>query len=230
MMKIDRRILLGGAAAIVAIGAAGYAWNAGLISTEKSTPAPAAGGGDGATDLSTLNDAPPLGERSLGSADAKVTIIEYASATCPHCASFHKATLPAIKAEFVETGKACYIFREFPFDDLALAAFMVARCAPQEQYFPIIDILFEQQEAWARSQDPKGALFKVAQLAGFTQESFEACIKNDKVAQGIIDTQQKADKTYGVNSTPTFFINGKMLKGSLAIDDFRKAINEALAG
>jgi protein-disulfide isomerase len=230
MMKMNRRMILGGTAAILAIGAAGYAWNAGIISTQKSTPAPSAGGGEGAIDLSTLNDAPPLGERSLGSADAKVTVIEYASATCPHCASFHKETWPALKAEFVDTGKVRYIFREFPFDDLALAAFMVARCAPEEQYFPIIDILFEQQEAWARSQDPKGALFKVAQLAGFTQESFEACIKNDKVAQGIIDTQQKADKTYGVNSTPTFFINGKMMKGSAALEDFRKAITEALAG
>lgn len=228
MMKIDRRLLLGGSAAVVALGAAGYAWNAGMLSFEKSTVAPGASGG--ATDLSTLNEAPPLGERSLGSADAKVTIIEYASATCPHCASFHKETWPALKAEYVDTGKARFIFREFPFDDLALAAFMVARCAPAEQYFPIIDILFEQQQAWARSQDPKGALFKVAQLAGFTQESFEACIKNDKIAQGIIDTQQKADKTYGVDSTPTFFINGKPLKGNIAVDDFRKAIDAALAG
>ncbi|MDP4822752.1 MAG: DsbA family protein [Aestuariivirgaceae bacterium] len=228
MMKIDRRLLLGGGAAAVALAAAGYAWNAGMLSFETSTVAPGAAGG--AVDLSTLNDAPPLGERSLGSADAKVTIIEYASATCPHCATFHKETWPAIKAEFVDTGKARFIFREFPFDDLALAAFMVARCAPEAQYFPIIDILFEQQQAWARSQDPKGALFKVAQLAGFTSESFEACIKNDKIAQGIIDIQQKADKAYGVDSTPSFFINGKMMKGNIAVDDFRKAINDALAG
>src|SRR6202008_1998594 len=108
---------------------------------------------------------PALGERALGQAAAPVTIIEYASATCPHCAHFQKDTFPALKRDYIDTGKVRFIFREFPFDDLALAAFMLARCAPEDKYFALIDVLFEQQEKWVKD-NPRDELFKIAQLAG----------------------------------------------------------------
>lgn len=177
-------------------------------------------------DLSDLNQAPELGEMVLGEADAPVTIIEYASATCPHCANFHSGAFPQLKSEFIDTGKVRFIFREFPFDDLALAAFMLARCAPADKYFAMLDILFEQQATWTRN-NPKGELFKIAKLAGFTEESFEACLKNEDIAKGILAIREKAAKSYGVDSTPTFFINGEELKGNADIETFRKKIEAA---
>lgn len=228
MSKINRRVFLGGAAALALAGAAGWAWQSGLFSAPTASEVEGAAGPAASGDLSGMNEAPGIGERSLGPADAKVVMVEYASATCPHCADFHRDTWPTIKKEYVDTGKVRYVFREFPFDDLALAAFMVARCAPAEQYFPIIDILFEQQALWSRAQDPRTALFKVAQLAGFTQESFDACLNNEEVARGIIDIREKADKTFGVQSTPTFFINGTKISGAKPVEEFRKALDEAL--
>lgn len=227
MTNISRRfVLIAGGAAALAVGAA--AWSGLLSFGPGSTQAPDFSGAQ-ASDLSTLNNAPAIGDRVLGEADAPVTIIEYASATCPHCATFHKDTFPAIKKDYIETGKVRFIFREFPFDDLALAAFMLARCAPEDKYFPLLDVLFEQQQTWARS-NPKDELFKIAQLAGFSRESFEACLQNEEVAKGVIDIRNTAAESYGVNSTPTFFINGEELKGSQSLDEFRKVIDKAAAG
>lgn len=233
MTQISRRTVLGGAAAVAVLAGAGYwGWSQGWFGGQQAADATlqAAGAAANNSDLSTLNEPVALGDRVLGSADAKVTVIEYASATCPHCGDFHRETFPLLKKEYIDTGKVKFIFREFPFDDLALAAFMVARCAPQEQYYPIIEFLYEQQEVWARSENPKQALFRVAQLAGFTQESFEACLKNKDVAKGIVAGRDKAESTYGVESTPTFFINGIPLKGAKPIEEFRTAIEAALKG
>ncbi len=179
-----------------------------------------------AEDLSTLNQAPTLGDRVLGSPDAKVTIIEYASATCPHCARFHTDVFPQLKTEFIDTGKVKFIFREFPFDDLALAAFMLARCAPADKYYPMISTLYEQQKVWA-GQNAKAELFKIAQMAGLTQDAFDKCLQNEEVAKGIIEIQKKASQDYGVEATPTFFINGKVYRGEQSIDQFRQYIKDA---
>ena len=232
MTQINRRMLLGGAALVAVLGGAGYAWQTGLLRLGASTSSDS--GLDVAkpanVDPAKLNEPHPLGERVLGAADAKVTIIEYASATCPHCADFHRDTFPKLKAEYVDTGKARFVFREFPFDDLALAAFMVARCAAPEQYYPIMDVLFEQQQQWARSNDPRGALFAIASQAGFTQESFDACLKNEAVAKGVIGGRDRAAKEFGVDSTPTFFINGKVISGAAPLEEFRATIDAALKG
>ncbi len=228
MMNTSRRyVLIAGGVAAVAVAAG--AWSGLLSFGSNSTKAPGFGEARAAADLSTLTQAPAIGERVLGDANAPVTIVEYASATCPHCASFHKETFPALKKDYIDTGKVKFIFREFPFDDLALAAFMLARCAPEDKYFPMIDVLFEQQQTWARS-NPKEELFKIAQLAGFSRESFEACLKNEEIAKGVIAIRDTAAETYGVESTPTFFINGELLQGSQSYDEFKKLIDKAAGG
>ena len=171
-----------------------------------------------------LMTAPELGEKWLGQPDAPVTMIEYASATCPHCADFHANTFPVIKRDYIDTGKVRFAMREFPFDQLSLAAFMLARCAPSERYFDMIDVLFEQQKVWT-GKNPKGELFKISKLAGFTQETFDACLKNEEVARGIIAIKDHATSALGVNSTPTFFVNGRKVEGSMPVERFRTLID-----
>ena len=174
----------------------------------------------------SLNDPSPIGEMALGPENAKVTVIEYASASCPHCANFYKTTFQDLKKEYIDTGKIRFIFREFPHNQPALAAFMLARCAPKDKFFPMVDMYFEQQDKWL--QAPRDELFKIAQLAGFTQESFDACLKNEEVAKGIISVRDQAEG-FGVESIPTFFINGEKLKGETSIEEFRKIIDPLLA-
>jgi len=174
----------------------------------------------------SLNDPSPIGEMALGPENAKVTVIEYASASCPHCANFYKTTFQDLKKDYIDTGKIRFIFREFPHNQPALAAFMLARCAPKDKFFPLVDMFFEQQEKWLAA--PRDELFKIAQLAGFTQESFDACLKNEEVAKGIISVRDQAEG-FGVDSIPTFFINGEKLKGETSIEEFRKIIDPLLA-
>ena len=217
-MTLNRRNLLAGAGSLAA-GAAGLS----LVQFASATHAVAQ-----EVDKEKLMEPGPLGEMSLGPDDAKVTIIEYASATCPHCARFHEGTFKELKEKFIDTGKIRFIFRELPFDDLALAAFMLARCAPKDKYFPMLDILFQQQAKWtARDANPREELFRIAQLAAFTKDSFEACLKNEDVAKGIIATRE-AGKALGVNSTPSFFINGEKLTGNQTFAEFETLINKYL--
>jgi len=178
-----------------------------------------------AQNLAGLNDPPAFGEMTLGPDTAKVTVIEYASATCPHCAAFHNKTYPALKKEYIDTGKIHFVFREFPHQDAALAAFMLARCAPKEKYFPLIDVLFATQTEWA--QNPLAGLNKIAQQAGFTKESFEACMKNETVAKDILAVRSKAEG-FGVTSIPTFFVNGEKFEGEMTIEAFRAKIDPLL--
>jgi protein-disulfide isomerase len=179
----------------------------------------------GAQDLSKLNDPSPIGEMVMGNAEAKVTVIEYASASCPHCANFYKTTFQELKKEYIDTGKIRFLMREFPHNDAGLAAFMVARCAPKEKYFPILGMVFEQQEMWFK--DPVEGLFKIAQLAGMSRESFDACLKNEEVAKGILEVRKQAE-VFGVDSIPTFFVNGKRFEGEATLDDFKKVIDPLL--
>lgn len=169
---------------------------------------------------------PSIGEKSLGPADAKVTIVEYASATCPHCASFHTTVFPELKKEFIDTGKIRFISREFPLDDLALAAFMVARCVPDDKYFAVLDLIYEQQKTWA-SQNARTELLKIAKLAGLSEPEFDECLKNEELAKGILEIRQAGSEKYGVDATPTFYINGKKMDNTRDIEGFRKAISEA---
>jgi len=170
----------------------------------------------------------PLGEMSEGSEDATVTIVEYASMTCPHCARFHNTVYPKLKEKYIDTGKVRLIMREFPLDRLALAAAMLTRCADKKQFFSLTTVLYKQQTVWARSKDPATELFKIAKLAGFTEEKFNACLKDKKIAQGIVDVKNTGLNKFQVQSTPTFFINGVKLNGALGFEDFEKLVLQHL--
>ncbi len=166
------------------------------------------------------------GDMVLGKEDAPVTIVEYASATCPHCATFHEEQWPVIKKEYVDTGKVRFIFREFPLDQLALAAFMLARCQPKEKYFPMLGLIMKNQRTWVK--DPKNELLKLAKLAGMTQADFDACLKNQKLANEVVGISKNASRDFGIDSVPTFFVNGRRVVGGRPIDEFRKIIDEEL--
>ncbi|WP_439500521.1 DsbA family protein [Aminobacter ciceronei] len=181
----------------------------------------------GSVDMAKLLEAGTLPDMQLGKADAPVTIVEYASMTCPHCAHFHETTLPALKTKYIDTGKARLIYREFPFDPLAEAGFMLARCS-KDNYFPMVDVLFKQQQSWAGSQNPKDALLQISKLAGFTQESFEACLTDQKLLDDIRAVRARGENDFKVDSTPTFFINGKVYKGAMTIEEMSAVIDGML--
>ncbi len=183
---------------------------------------------EGEVDIAKLMAPGPLPEMSVGKADAKVTIVEYMSMTCPHCARFHNETYDAIKTKYVDSGQVRFVLREFPFDPRAAAAFMLARCAPEGQYFPMISMLFKQQEQWAAAPNGRDALLQMSKLAGFTQESFEACLTNQKLLDDVQATMQKGDKDFGVKATPTFFVNGKKYSGEMSVDTMSALIDSML--
>ncbi|MGU3538500.1 thioredoxin domain-containing protein [Methylobacterium sp. A54F] len=173
----------------------------------------------------------PLGDVWLGPADAKVTIIEYASMTCSHCAAFHRQTWPTLKERYIDTGKVRFTLREFPLDPLATAAFMLARCDGDAKYYPITDLLFDQQQAWAyvqKPQSPVDALEQMLRQAGFSKEKFEACLKDQKLYAGVNAVKQRGLDTFKVDSTPTFFINGERYKGEMTVEGMEKVIKPIL--
>src|SRR5918998_6856776 len=159
----------------------------------------------------------PLGDIAQGPADAKVTIIEYASLTCSHCARFHKETFPELKERYIDTGKVRFILREFPLDPLATAGFMLARCDGDAKYYPITDLLFDQQRSWAFSDKPVDALQGMMRQAGFSQEKFESCLRDQKLYDAVNAVRNRASEKLNVTSTPTFFINGQRHNGNMSI-------------
>ena len=176
--------------------------------------------------LAELLTPPALGDMALGAdAGAKVTIVEYASATCPHCAAFHKDVWPKLKADYIDNKKIRFIFREFPLNDPALAAFMIARAAPKESYFPLIDVFFDTLQTWA--QDPATGLLNIAKQAGFTQEKFDATLRDEKLAKGIMEIRDGGVK-FGVQGTPTFYVNDKQLDGEVTYDTLKAEIDKLL--
>ncbi len=176
-----------------------------------------------------LAAAPSLGEQSLGKADAPVVLVEYASATCPHCAEFHEKVLPQLKADYIETGKVRFIFREYPLDKLAMGAFMLARCVPADKYFPTIDMMFRRQQTWRTSSNPADELFRITQLSGMDKAGFEACLKRRDIVDGIAETAKKAREEFGVKGTPAIFINGKLVDGHKEFAELKIIIDAALA-
>jgi len=185
---------------------------------------PAAFAQAAAPSTAELMEAGPLPDHTLGKDDAPVTVIEYASMTCGHCAQFHITTYPELKKRYIDTGKVRYILREFPLDPLAAGAFMLARCAGKDKYYPLVETLFQQQRTWA-VQKPLEPLFAIAKQAGFTQQTFDACLSDQKMLDGIEWVRARGADKFKVDSTPTFFINGKIFKGALSIDDMAKAID-----
>jgi protein-disulfide isomerase len=174
------------------------------------------------------SDAPQVtaDDRILGKADAPVTIIEYASLTCPHCAAFEKDILPKIKSEWIDSGKAKLVFRDFPLDGSALKAALVARCAPPERFYGFIGILFAQQGSWGIAQDPVPGITRIAKLGGMSEDQVQACLKDDALQNKILAGRLTAEKDYKVESTPTFFINGKRVVGARS-DEILDALKAA---
>ncbi len=175
-------------------------------------------GGDMATELLKPG---PLEDIVIGSADAPNTIVEYASMTCGHCANFHTKVFPELKTKYIDTGKVRFILREFPLDGLATAAFMVARCSGKDRYYPMVDGLFETQKSWAvAGSEGKDKLLLVAKQAGFSQERFDQCLADKELFDKIVEVRKRGHEEFEVDSTPTFFINGKRLRGGQDIEQF----------
>lgn len=170
----------------------------------------------------------PLPDMALGSADARVTIIEYASMTCSHCAAFHETTWPALKAKYVDTGKVKFILREFPLDPLAAAAFMLARCAGPDKRNAIVDLLYTQQTAWAFGDKPLEALAGLVKQAGVSQADFESCLKDQALYDQVNQTRARAAQAFKVSATPTFFVNGQEMNGELPLEAFDKVLEPLL--
>jgi protein-disulfide isomerase len=165
-----------------------------------------------------------LGDVVQGSADAKVTIIEYASLTCSHCAAFHERTWPALKTKYIDTGKARFILREFPLDPLAAGGFMLARCSGDRRE-AMVDLLFKQQRNWTQTDKPVDALAALVKQAGFTQESFEKCLTDQRLLDGVLAVKNQGEKDFRVDSTPTFFINGNRHTGNMSIEEFDRILS-----
>jgi protein-disulfide isomerase len=166
-------------------------------------------------------------DRILGQPDAPITIFEFASLTCPHCADFDANTLPKLKADWIDTGKARLIFRDFPLDQGAVRAATLARCAPPEQFYAFIDALFRSQANWAVSGKVETALGKLAKVAGMSDEQFAACMKDEGLQKQVLNARLEAEQQYNIGSTPTFFINGTRLEGAQPYSQFEKVLNQA---
>lgn len=159
-----------------------------------------------------------LPDKILGKADAPVTMVEYSSLTCPHCADFHNGTYKELKTKYIDTGKIRYITREFPLDPLAAGGAMLARCAPNDSFHGMNDLLFEKQRTWAGSKNPIEELFKLAKQVGFTQDSFNNCLRDQKLLDNLSAVRQRGIDKFGIDSTPSFIINGELYTGALPIE------------
>ena len=165
----------------------------------------------------------------VGRADAPVTIIEYASLGCPHCATFHHDTYPKLKKDYIDTGKVKLVFTDFPLGTPALAAAMISRCAGSSRYMGFIDIFFRSQAQWSRADNPLEALKKIARFGGMTPQDVDACLTQQKLIDHIQSVARKASQEHEINSTPSFMVNGQKVAGALPYAEFRKIVDKALA-
>ncbi len=191
--------------------------------TSTATPAPQ----QAAIPPATAGPAITPDDRILGKPDARITIVEFASFTCPHCADFDANTLPKLKAEWIDTGKARLVFKDFPLDGAAVRAAILARCAPPEQFYAFVDALFHNQTTWATGGKVDTALGKLAKLSGMTDDQFAACMKDKAGETRVLNSRLDAERQYNVESTPTFFINGVQIVGAQPYDEFERVLNKA---
>ncbi|MGE5539907.1 MAG: DsbA family protein [Gemmatimonas sp.] len=216
-----RKILLG----LLVLAVAAIAFVAYREWQPASKATPGASASDGPRPFEVKPD-----DRVMGSADAPVTIIEYASMTCPHCAHFAVDVLPQVKSTLIDTGKARLVFRDFPLDGLALRAAMLVRCVGNDRAFGMIDLLFSRQMQWAASQDPRSALQSIVAQAGMSEEQFNACIENQDALNAVVQSRTDAEQTYDIKSTPSFLINGQLVVGAYEAPEFTKLVEEAASG
>jgi protein-disulfide isomerase len=184
----------------------------------NATVAPVTGANAGTALKLNQND------RILGNPDAPITIIEYASLSCPHCAHFSDTELPQLKKQWIDTGKAKLILRDFPLDGAAMRAAMIARCAPPDQFYAFAETFFAAQEQWVLANDQKAALARLAKLGGMSQQKVDACLANKPLENQIAESRLIGEKDLGVDATPTFFIDGTKLTGDASIAAFDKLL------
>ena len=165
---------------------------------------------------------------TIGKADAPITIVEYASLTCPHCATFDAEVMPQLKTEYIDTGKVRYVYRDFPLDRLALTASVVARCAGRDRYFGFVEAFFASQQTWARAQNPVEALGRIARLGGMGDGEFDSCLKDQAALDKVLAQRLEAEKTYKIQSTPTLLIQGDRYSGALRFEELKRLLDSML--
>ncbi len=219
MWHMSRRTLVGG---IVSLGCflavSGVFWS---TAPKAQVPKPEETFGSVAIDA---------GDKVLGRADAPVTIVEYASFTCPHCAHFHADILPELKKAYIDTGKARLVYRDFPLDRYAFAASVVARCAANDRYFGMVDLLYREQPRWSGAENPVAALGGLAMLAGISKKKLESCLRDEGLQKTVLQQRLTASQQYKVTSTPTLIVNGANYGGDLTLDQLRAVIDAILSG
>lgn len=240
------RNLLTGAAIVAAFAVIGYgALSYATKSGDSPSPQPAPAGvqvadSSGSVAASNVPPSEPqpgkvtesggyTGDVVQGGDDSAVTIIEYASLTCPHCATFHETILKPFKPDYIDTGKVRFIYRDFPLDNAALAATVIARCGGESKYVGFIDLFMAQQEKWRSAEQPLEELKRLAKFGGLTGEKVDACLKDTELGQSILDRARVGQEVFKVNSTPTIFINGEKFEGPMNLDGFKAAIDDALS-
>jgi protein-disulfide isomerase len=219
--RLDRRMALVAGAALAGLA----------LMTVALEPAFAQQRGPAEVPVDELMKTGDLPDISIGPANAKVTIVEYASMTCGHCMHFHTTVFPDLKKKYIDTGKVRFVFREFPLDARAFAASLLARCAGStEKSMALVAALFDKQQDWAFvKENPTPKLFEIAKQAGFTQESFDKCLTDQKLLEQLTTIHDRANEVFGVNATPTFFINGKRLQVAPELEAFDKVLEPLLA-
>jgi protein-disulfide isomerase len=180
-------------------------------------------------DVAKLMAPAGMTDHVLGSPDAKVTVIEYASPTCPHCALFHNTIYPAFKAQYIDSGKVKFIVRPFVRNVLDAVVFMLAEASGEAGYHNVIDTYFRTQDTWAAAENPRNALLDIAKQLGFTEETFEAALTNQDLFKGMETLREQAVNEFGLTGTPTFYINGKQLTGEKSIEELAAEIDPLLA-
>ena len=203
-------IVAGGVVAVAAIAAGVY-----FGARAPSSPPPVAA--VSAPNKAALESV-QAGDHVLGDPKAPITVIEYASLTCSHCAHFHTQILPEIKKKWIDTGKVKLVYRDFPLDQVAAKAAQIAECAGNDKYFGVLDIIFRGQSQWATAADPLAELAKPLRIAGMGENEIKACLANDAMSNAVIKDYQGGE-AMGVNSTPTLFINGQLYRGSRSVDE-----------
>jgi protein-disulfide isomerase len=204
-------IVAGGAVAVVAIAAG--VW----FGTRPPAPGLPPAAVAATPDKSQLLKVQP-NDHVMGDPNAPITLLEYASLTCPHCAAFHTQILPEIKKKWIDTGKVKLVYRDFPLDQVAAKAAQIAECAPKDRYFGVIDLIFRGQQQWATASDPISELGKPLRIAGLGEKEIKDCLANDAKANEVI-ADYKGGEVLGVNSTPTLFIDGKQYQGARSVDE-----------